>query len=64
MWHCVGDISFGVDTECGVEQPQWRFNLFTGLESCELHYCRPSGGNAVSTQHTEADSGIKTRKCL
>lgn len=47
-----------------MEQLQRSLRLLAGLESCELHQYRPSGGDADGTQNTKADSGVKTWACV
>lgn len=64
MSDCVSDISFCINAERGMEQLQRSDGLFSGLESCELYFYRPGGGDANGTQHTEAGSGFKARTSL
>lgn len=43
-----------------MEQLQWGYSLFAGLEGCELDHHRPSGGDANGAQHVEAGPGLTT----
>lgn len=64
MQYCISGISISVNTEGEMEQLQWGYSLFAGLEGRELHHNRPSGGDANSAQHAEASPGLTTRSSL